>query len=534
MLHAALAPPFAGRLPLVVDEQDTRACERTLYHYFKTAWPYADPAPLLDNWHLQACCDHIQAWADGAFVRLAINIPPGHAKSMIAAVMAPSWEWGPRQRPKTRMLFTSYSVENPIRDAVRARRLMDDPWYQARWGDRFMMASDQNVKSYYSNQVGGFRMSAGFKGTTGKRGDWLVVDDPTDISDSANIKALERAVYIYDKVLSSRLNNPQTGRRLIIMQRLNEQDLTGHALREAGWVHLALPSAFEPDRRCRVFLQGRLFFEDPRQQPGELLWPTVFDPKVLYGFDEDTGRIGTADVPVRGSLKAKLGSFGWQGQHQQRPIPAEGAFVQRKWFQFYTTKDRPLTTSEGPVPVRPDALTDWLQSWDLTFKDLSTSDYVSGGVFGRHGANIYLIHRVKDRLDFPATLKAIETVSAAYPMTARKLIEDAANGPAVISTLKGKISGLIGVPPARLGNLDSRLAATSPSIESGNVWLPHPEIAPWIEDFLAEVCGYPKWGHDDDVSMLTLALLHYQSSTSNVLEMWKAQAAKKKKAEESS
>jgi predicted phage terminase large subunit-like protein len=516
------------RVRALTMERQARDSEQSLHRYMRYAWSHVDPAKFVDNWHLGNTCEVLQACEMGQIQKAAFTMPPGHAKSMTIGVMLPSWLWGPRNTPARSFLNTSYAIDNPIRDAGRARRLMQDDWYQKLWGDRFGFTSDQNVKSFYQNDRGGFRLSGSFKrGTTGKRADWLIVDDPTDLADAVNVKALESSIHTYDTVLSSRLNDPQTGVRLLVMQRVNQGDLVGHVLKEQGWYIVSFSTAFEPDKRCRVFLEGRLLVEDPRTKAGELLWPTRYSAEYLYGTDPKTGQVCDPKAPARGSLKHRLGTFAWQSQQQQDPIGAEGNLVKRGWFRFYTTPDQPVFNGDGsPVPtIHVDDLTEQMLSLDCSFKDLDTSDPVSLGVWGKRGPDAVLVHRVNDRLDTPATIKLVETVTARYPKALTKVIEEAANGYAVIQTLKTKIPGLIAVPPARLGNLDTRLAGCSPMIEAGNCWLPHPEIAPWIEDFLAEVCGYPKWGHDDDVSMLTLALLRYTVHTSNVFELWKQQAA---------
>lgn len=476
------------------DEVETRQMERSLRAYIPRAWRFTDPAAFVPNWHIDAVGDHLQAVSDQQIRKLVINIPPGHAKSMTVAVLWPTWQWGPANHPQTRMMFTSYSGDNPVRDAVRSRRVLDADWYQGLWGDRFQLTGDQNVKSFYENDRGGARLSLGKAGATGKRGDWVIVDDPIEIKDAVNAAALEQAISTFDNELSSRVNDPETGAFVIVMQRLNERDLAGHVLERGGYVHLFLPTEFEPKRRCTVVLNGKPFFADPRTKAGELLWKDRFTPKVLYGIHAD-GKLGTTDHPAAESTKAILGSFGFAGQHQQRPIPLSGALVKRDWFQFY----REL----------PGSLVDWLQSWDMTFGDTKGSDYVCAGVWARKGASKYLVYRLKEQLSFPATLKAFASVTALYPQAHTKLVEKKANGAAVIATLKDKVAGIIAVDPKE--SKESRLHAVSPTIEAHNVFLPHPSIAPWVEDYVAELITFPKAAHDDQVDMTTQALLRYQS-----------------------
>jgi predicted phage terminase large subunit-like protein len=152
----------------------------------------------------------------------------------------------------------------------------------------------------------------------------------------------------------------------------------------------------------------------------------------------------------------------------------------------------------------PDRLDDMLQSWDCAFKNLETSDYVVGQVWARKGADKFLIDQVRDQMDCPATIAAIRKLSARWPQAQRKLIEDKANGTAVIQVLKHELTGMTAVQPA--GGKTARAAAVCPHIESGNVYLPHPTLAPWVEAFIEECAAFPRGRHDDQVDAMTQAL----------------------------
>jgi predicted phage terminase large subunit-like protein len=145
------------------------------------------------------------------------------------------------------------------------------------------------------------------------------------------------------------------------------------------------------------------------------------------------------------------------------------------------------------------------QSWDASFKDLKTSDFVAGELWGRIGGDVYLLEQVHARLDFPATLEAVRNMSRRWPGAETKLIEDKANGSAVIQSLSHELSGIIAVEPH--GGKISRACAISPRIEAGNVYLPHPAFAPWVNDFIEECANFPNGRHDDWVDAMTQALL---------------------------
>jgi predicted phage terminase large subunit-like protein len=146
-----------------------------------------------------------------------------------------------------------------------------------------------------------------------------------------------------------------------------------------------------------------------------------------------------------------------------------------------------------------------IQSWDCAFKETSSSDYVVGQVWGRIGADKYLVDQVRRRMDCPTTIQEIVRLSEKYPKAQRKLIEDKANGPAVISMLKHKLTGLIPVNPE--GGKEARAHAVSPQIESGNIYLLSPEVAPWVGSFIDECAAFPQGANDDQVDAMTQALL---------------------------
>jgi predicted phage terminase large subunit-like protein len=159
----------------------------------------------------------------------------------------------------------------------------------------------------------------------------------------------------------------------------------------------------------------------------------------------------------------------------------------------------------------PHRVDEQIQSWDCAFKDLATSDYVVGQVWARLGPAYLLGDQVRDRIDCPGTVKAVRQLSAKWPACLAKLIEDKANGSAVIQMLMHEIPGILPVNPE--GGKVARASAVSPLIEAGNVYLPHPSFAPWVNDFIEECAAFPNGAHDDQVDAMTQALLRWHMVT---------------------
>lgn len=183
--------------------------------------------------------------------------------------------------------------------------------------------------------------------------------------------------------------------------------------------------------------------------------------------------------------------------------------IKREWWKRYSIPYNPITNTIG---VFTDSMGNYIeyymdeviQSWDMTFKGTDGTDMVVGQVWGRSGANKFLIDQTRKRMEFPDVIQAVKLMCSRYPMARAKYIEDKANGPAVISTLNDKIGGLIPVNP--VGGKEARMAAISPEIESGNVFIPTEEICPWIGGFIDEVSSFPKATYDDQADSMSQAL----------------------------
>ena len=461
-------------------EVDRDLSRKGLRYFVRAAWHQVEPSrKYLSNWHIDAICDHLEAVTKQDITRLVINVPPGSMKSLLCCVFWPAWVW--TFKPYTKWIYGSYALGISKRDNLRMRRLIESPWYQARWGQNFKQLDDNWGAIKFVNDQAGYRLATSVGGTcTGEHADVQVVDDPIKPMDVSGTSAVTRSVLKsceswWQETMASRLVDFEKSGRVIIMQRLHTHDLAGIVLNDGGYEHLRLPMEFE----SKAISTTKLGFKDPRKEDGELLWPERFTAKAVT------------------QLKKELGARASAAQLQQRPSPLSGSLFKREWIKFYK--------------VLPDRLTNHLQSWDCTFKDADTSDYVVGQVWAAHSSEFYLLDQVRERLSFSATLKAIAQLSYKWPEAHQKLVEDKANGAGVVDVLKDKITGLILVTP--LGGKEARANAIEPLWEAGNVYLPHPDKAPWVHNFIEELVTFGAALHDDQVDAMTQALarLHERS-----------------------
>ena len=348
--------------------------KRSLKEFTKSSWQTIEPGrDFYDNWHIDAISEHLQAVVEGDIKRLIINIPPRHMKSISVAVALPAWTW--TIQPEKRFLFASYASSLSVRDSVKCRRLISSQWYQNYFGDKFTLTGDQNQKQRFENDKTGMRIATSVDGAlTGEGGDIIVIDDPHNVREAESSAVREGVLDWWDQAMQTRLNDPKTGAFVIIMQRVHENDLTGHILANENddWDHLCLPARYEVGHPSET--KSKLNFTDPRTKEGELLWPERIDEATLS------------------KLERSLGSYASAGQLQQRPMPKGGGILRAEWW----------------VPWESDDLPDIeyvMQSYDTAFSTKEKSSYsarTTWGVFRANGQiNAIVIEMWYDRVTYP-------------------------------------------------------------------------------------------------------------------------------------
>ena len=200
------------RRPSLLAEIDQEQATRSLREFVRQAWPIIEPStPFVPGWHIDAIIEHLEAITLGHIRNLLINVPPRHMKSLLVSVFWPAWEW--IRWPERRLLYSSYAAQLSIRDSVKCRRLIESPWYQERWGDRFALTGDQNTKGRFENDRSGYRLSTSVGGAaTGEGGDRIVCDDPHNVQEAESDSVRKGTLDWWDVVMSTRVNDPRTRR----------------------------------------------------------------------------------------------------------------------------------------------------------------------------------------------------------------------------------------------------------------------------------------------------------------------------------
>lgn len=495
-MNAPVSP--AVMLDMIKRERDRRAASASLYEFVKQSWHVVEPGvPFIASWHIESICEHLEAITAGELRKLLVNIPPRHSKSTIVSVMFPMWEW--IVRPEEKFLCASYSGTLSIRDNLKARRLVQSPWYQERWGHMFALAGDQNAKQRFENNKTGYRLATSVGGTaTGEGGSRLILDDPHSAQEAQSDVIRDSALEWFDVVWSTRLNDPKRDAMITIMQRLHEKDISGHILEDiGGWEHLMIPAEWDGVTR-----KTSLGHYDPRSKKGELICPERFGEKEVT------------------ELKQLLGAYGTAGQLQQDPQPAEGGILKTKYINLWPAS-KPLPQFEYI-----------LQSYDCAFTEKTSGDPTACSVYAIFTHNgerhVMLIDAWDEHLSYPELrTRAIREWQTEYGGTTvkdglrtarrpdRVLIEAKASGQSLLQDLRLARVPAIGYNP---GNADkvSRAHQAAPTLELGYVWVPESGKNPghavtWAAAFMKQLEKFPVAEHDDYVDTFTQAIIYMKN-----------------------
>lgn len=450
------------------------AAESSLRSFTRQAWRVVEPfTRFVPGWHIDAICEHLQAISEGKLKKLIITVPPGHMKSLTTCVTWPAWDW--LRAPWLRWMFASYASALSTRDHNKMRMLISSGWYRQNWGSRYVIVKENDSK--VENSKTGFRIASSVGGLgTGERVHRNINDDLLRANDAHSDAMREQAI-AHLRAMSTRAVDPATYGQVLIMQRLHQQDPAGWLMEtEKDWEHLRLPAEFEGEKNRTRTCIG---WEDPRQQDGDLLWPAMYPPEELA------------------KLKVSLGSYGASGQLQQNPAPLEGGVIKRAWFKRFKTDQRPATFDTIIISADP------------AFKDYDTSSKVAVQAWGAIGPRRYLLDRDCRNMGIVETLSAIRAMRNTwnrYELSLRvdaTLIEDKANGPAIIEVLREELGDVIAVEPR--GSKIARALAVAPQIEAGSVWVPE---EPWADEVIDAWAFIPNGDNWDDVDAASQALDH--------------------------
>jgi predicted phage terminase large subunit-like protein len=437
--------------------------EEFIAHSFATINP---GTTFLNNWHIDLIAYKLQQAYEGKIKRLIINMPPRSLKSLCVSVAWPAWLLA--QDPSSRIMVASYSQILSIKHSLDCRKLLQAPWYKSAYS-KTVLAKDQNQKSKFMTNEGGFRFATSVMGTaTGEGGNFLIVDDPHSSLQAASTQKRSSAIEWFEQTFISRIDDKKKGVIVIVMQRLHEDDLTGYLLKKPNfsWELLKIP-AIAPAKTI-INLGGRQII----RQEGELLHQS---------------RDGEAEIK---QLRLELGEYAFFAQYQQTPITKQGNLIKAKWLKYYT---------QNPQNIKR-----YIQSWDMASKPGEDNDYSVCTTWGEAQSGFYLLEVLRVKLGYP-DLKKLVLQSFNTWCAHLVLIEDKSSGIAMIQDLKKETTmPIVAIKP--INSKYDRFVAVTAMFEAEKIYLP--KYANWLGDYENEILNFPNLRHDDQVDS-TSQFLNY-------------------------
>lgn len=396
--------------------------------------------------------------AQGAYDILLVSMPPQHGKSMSLTETLPSWYLG--RWPDRRAVVLSYNDELAVRFGRANKRKLErfgGALFGVRPASDLRGAGDFEVDGH----AGGCLSRGVMAGVTGRPADLMIIDDPVKNRQEADSETYRDRIWNeWQNSFKTRLS---AGAKVIVIQtRWHEDDLTGRIL------------ATEPGARL-INLPCEAEENDPLGRAvGDALCPEI-------------GKDGAWLRSFKAGYVTQEGTRAWNALFQGRPTAQEGGILRREWWRYYDA-----------LPKLAQALI----SVDATFKGGADNDFVAAQVWGKVGADCYLLDAVTEHWDFPQTLAGIQALQRKWPQARLTLVEDKANGPAVVQMLGRKVPGVVAVNPE--GGKVARVNAVSPAIESGHVFLPR--LAAFTGQLVEQCAAFPQGVHDDMVDAMSQAL----------------------------
>ena len=394
----------------------------------------------------------VETYTGNPYDILVLSCPPQHGKSLTVTETFPSWYVG--KYPDRRCIIACYNDDFAGKFGRRNKAKIDEVG-QFVFDIRLKKSSDRDME--IADHDGGIITRGIMAGITGNAGDLIIIDDPVKNRLEADSSTYRER--LWEEWENSIMTRTQAGTKIIIIQtRWHEDDLAGRVIANENFVEVVnIPVEAEEND-----ILGRNI--------GDALCPEIGkDNKWLQEFKQ----------------RYADGKRAWNALYMGRPTSAEGNIFKREWWQYY------------------DKLPEHIQlvgiSVDATFKDSDTSDFVAIEVWGKLNNDYYLIDLIKKRMDFPETLKAIRYMADKYPNKHSILIEDKANGSAIISMLKHEIGGIIPITPQE--SKIARANAITGIVEGGNVYLPR--YSDFTGEFVEEFASFPNGVHDDLVDACT-------------------------------
>ena len=452
--------------------------KRSYYEFYKIAFAQLHPGSEYDeNWHAKYLCDRLQEEAERIWrgerrkKDIIINMPFRASKSMITTIIFPAWCWA--YHPEMKFITVSYSSDLAVEHSQRTKDLINSNWYQYLWGDKVIFNPAVNAKGHYETISTGMRKAVGTGGQiTGSGADIIILDDPQNPKKAASEVERESAKNFYDHTLFSRLNDPAVGVRIVVMQRLHEEDVTGHLMevRPDSHEHICIPGELDLEMLSPPELQEHYI--------DGLFWATRFNKQELAAY------------------KKALGDLQFAGQIGQRPAPAEGNLLKREWFEILKPEEVVRNSFSEPIHF----------ILDTAYTEKQEND-PSGilACFKRDGV-IYVMNIAEVWKKFPDLVTFVKDYAMLNDYSNKSLIyvEPKASGKSLVQQIRKETHfNIVEIESDMLrDDKMTRVSTISPSCQAGKVKLIK---GAWNDKFLTQITTFPNAKHDEFVDCICYA-----------------------------
>lgn len=424
-------------------------------------------ASFYHNWHLELISYALSLVSTGEVLRLIINMPPRSLKSVAISVAWPAWIMG--GDPSKRVICASYSQKISNKLSLDTRSVVVSDWFRQIFPELTIIPG-QNEKAKFVTSQHGFRMATSVGGSlTGEGGDILILDDPHNPIHLLSPKMRNKTIDWFENSFVSRLNNKAKGAIIIVMQRLHNEDLTGHLLKKKNWEIMTIPSFADENIEVR-FKNFHYFFGKDQ----------VLNPHL------DT-------MESLNHLRRDMGDFNFSSQYQQRPVGNLSGLIKLDWLRFY---DKTITPEMVFI------------SWDTAIKIGHNHDYSCATIWTIMNNKYYLLDLFRGKLEYPSLKKKIQELASLYPNNVI-LIEDQASGRSLIQEFRAELNMSVQAIKPFISK-ELRVASIAGLFESGLVMLP--QNSPWLASLVEELIEFPNAPHDDQVDSISQFLNFYKSN----------------------
>lgn len=440
---------------------------------------------FINGAYIDLLCNQIQGMNEGENQKLIINLPPRYLKSVICSIALPAFVLG--HNPSAKIMCISYGEELASKLAADCKTVIEADWYKELFPQTRIRADKKSVMDFETTKHGG-RFATTISGAvTGRGADWIIIDDPLKPIDAFSDIQREKVNELYGNTINSRLNDKNTGKILVVMQRLHVHDLSGFLLEnDPDFKSIILPLIAEKDEKWQLInpITGKITIYERKK--GELLHPEREGEKIVNSYLNS------------------MSTFVFSAQYQQNPMPIGGGMIKKEWMQYY--QQQPYF---GTI----------ILSWDTATKTLERNAYSACVVLGiGRDQKYYLLEVFRSRLDFPDLVRKVKEMTSKYenlmPDRTITLIEDASSGISLKQALIGEIKNLHSIPCK--GTKEQRFNIVALKTEQGTLLFPQ-QAASWFKDFENEFLTFPYSLFKDQCDALSQALNYVTDGSRNPL-----------------